>query len=216
MPPLDALPSKLDGCETAEAVPQDVMDYALEEILTKRNPYAYSTLTAIQRTLRQYQLSPRIEAYEVLNEAYLRGKKYLQTGKDIRNPHAWLKATAFRVVCERRRKLVAGLLEPHLIDALEPDEGMNPLQRQILEEDYSTLNQALHQLREEEPEATYLLYLRTLEEWSWAEIRARLLAIHQQAPSEATLRQRGSRAKKRLRQIFIEMTESPVSITPLR
>lgn len=215
MPPLDALPSKLDGWETAEAVSQDVMDYALKEILTQRNPYAYSTLTTIERTLRQYQLSPRIEAYEVLNEAYLRGKKYLQTG-DIHNPYAWLKATAFRVVCERHRKLVADLLEPHLIDALEPDEGMAPLQRQILEEDYSTLHQALNRLRKEEPEATYLLYLRTLEEWSWAEIRTRLLAIHQQAPSEATLRQRASRAKKRLRQIFLAMTESPGLITPLR
>jgi hypothetical protein len=64
----------------ADAPAQDGLDQALSDILGKDNPRAVPILNAIQRTLHQYHLEEQYEAYEILHEAYLRGKKKLQTG----------------------------------------------------------------------------------------------------------------------------------------
>jgi len=190
-----------------EAPPQDVLDHALDEILGKGNPYSYSVLTALERSLRQHRLSPLIEAYEILNEAYLRGKKQLQAGLTIYNPHAWLKYTGFNVIRERRRKQRARATDPGIVAALVSDQRPTPVQNSILEAEIEALHQAMEQLRDEEPEAAELLYLRTVEGWSWRQIRQWLLTQGREAPHEATLRQRGSRAKKRLRSIFHQVMD---------
>jgi DNA-directed RNA polymerase specialized sigma24 family protein len=103
-------PSELSGL-----LSEDVLDLAIEEVLGNRNPYAYSVLSAIKRSLRQFRLSSRIEAYEILHEAYLRGKSLIRSGQTIRNPHAWLKATAFNIVREKYRSLKDQLTDPQLI-----------------------------------------------------------------------------------------------------
>lgn len=181
---------------------EDVLDLAIEEILGRDNPYSYSMLTAIERFLRQFRLSSRVEAYEVLAEAYLRGKKLMQTGQVIENPHAWLRSTSFNIVRERSRKLKHQPIDPHLVASLVSDAQENPISLQILREDIDALRLALQRLKAEEPEGAELLYLRTVEEWSWQQIREWLIQQNREAPNEVTLRQRASRAKKRLRRIF--------------
>lgn len=70
----------------ADAPAQDVFDQALSEILSKDNAHAYTLLTTIQRTLQQYHLDAQFEAYEILHEAYLRGKKSSRPEKLFATP----------------------------------------------------------------------------------------------------------------------------------
>ncbi|PSN16318.1 hypothetical protein C7293_03180 [filamentous cyanobacterium CCT1] len=186
----------------ADAPAQDVFDQALSDILGKDNPHAYTILSAIQRTLNQYHLNTQYEAYEILHEAYLRGKKKLQAGEVIRNPYAWLKATAFHVIYERKRKHRANATDPQVIEAALPDPRLNLMQQQIIVEELDLLYAALRLLNQEDPEATCLLYLRTVSDWSWSQISQWLIAEGHAAATEAALRQRASRAKRRLRDIF--------------
>ncbi len=186
----------------ADAPAQDVFDQALSDILGKDNPHAYPILMAIQRTLRQYHLADQYEVYEILHEAYLRGKKKLQVGEVIRNPYAWLKATSFHIIYERKRKQRSSSTDPQVIEAVLPDLRLNLMQQQVLNEELDLLYESLALLHREDPEGTCLLYLRNVRALSWSQICQWLAAEGQPLANEATLRQRASRAKRRLRDIF--------------
>jgi DNA-directed RNA polymerase specialized sigma24 family protein len=192
-----------------ESPAQDIFDQALTEILGKDNPRAVSILSSVQRTLNQYRLTAHLEAYEVLHEAYLRGKKKLQSGETIHNGYAWLRKTAFHVIYERRRKYRAGGTEPHILEATILDERVNLLQQLIAGEEINILYRALEILSQEDPDTTRSLCLKMIHGWSWSDIRECLVAEGQVIPNEATLRQRASRAKRRLREIVkMQMSES--------
>ena len=187
----------------ANAPAQDVFDQALSDILGKDNPQAYSILSAIQRTLNQYHLSDQYEVYEILHEAYLRGKKKLQTGEIICNPYAWLRATSFNIVYERKRKQRSSATDPQVIEAVLADPRLTLMQQQILNSEIDLLYEALEVLYQEDPEGTCLLYLRHVRALSWGQIGQWLAAEGRTLPNDATLRQRASRAKRRLRTIFL-------------
>ncbi|MBE9136512.1 sigma-70 family RNA polymerase sigma factor [Nodosilinea sp. LEGE 07088] len=191
-----------------DAPAQDVFDQVLSEILGQDNPRATPILSAIQRTLRQYHLDDQIEAYEILHEAYLRGKKKLQTGEVIRSPYAWLKSTAFHVIYERKRKQRSSATDPQVIEAVLADNRLNLMQQQVILEELDLLYQALARLNEEDPEGACLLYLHNVCDWSWRQISQRLVAEGQPLVAETTLRQRASRAKRRLREIFLIASSS--------
>jgi len=184
---------------------QDCFDQAIEEILGKNNPAAYSVITAIERIVRQFKLD--IEAHSLLFDAYLCGKKALQQGKEIRNPQAWLKGTAYNLAREKfRKKKKTHAYSPDLIDVLFPDEANSPLDSAIIEEEILAVFQAVCQLREEKPEIFVLIHQRVVEGLSWQEIKM----IHErenegEGITEATLRQRFSRGRKYLRSIFHEV-----------
>ena len=99
--------------------PEDVIDMAIKDILTSGNPHSFSVITSIQRTLRQFHISSAVEAYEILAEAYLRGKAALQRGKEIRNPHAWLRGASLKIIRELHRKLsLQHCVDPEVLDFL--------------------------------------------------------------------------------------------------
>jgi DNA-directed RNA polymerase specialized sigma24 family protein len=181
---------------------EDILDLAIEDILGKDNPSAYSTLTTIERSLRQFHLNSQIEAAEILAEAYLRGKKFLQSGQVINNPHAWLKKTAFNVIRERSRQCRKHRVEPYEEDKISEDPITNFVDIQELESDFADLRQAIKLLAKEDPKGAKLLYLKIIQGFSWQEIHDILLQQNQEVASLATLRQRASRAKKRLRHLF--------------
>ncbi|MGF1570335.1 MAG: RNA polymerase sigma factor [Nodosilinea sp.] len=191
----------------SEASVPDVFDQALSEILGLDNPRAYSILSAIQRTLNQYRLASHVESHEILHEAYLRGKKKLQSGETIHNVYAWLKATAIHVIYERKRKARDGATEPHILEAVLPDNRVNLMQQQILSEELDLLYQCLGILHQEDPETTRLLYLRTVKGLTWNQIREVLIAQGEPSANEATLRQRASRGKRRLRDIYLQQSQ---------
>jgi predicted RNA polymerase sigma factor len=195
----------------ADAPAQDVFDQALSDILGRDNPHAYPILNAIQRTLRQYHLADQYEAHEILHEAYLRGKKKLQVGEVIRNPYAWLKATSFHVIYERKRKHRSSSTDPQVLEAVLPDPRLNLMQQQVLSEELDLLYDSLALLHQEDPDGTCLLYLRNVRALSWSQISHWLAAEGQPVPNEAALRQRASRAKRRLHEIFWQRVNQSTS-----
>jgi hypothetical protein len=89
------------------------------------------------------------------------------------------------------------------MEAVLPDPGLHPMQQQQLNEELDQLYRALHLLHQEDPEGTCLLYLRNVRSLSWSQISHWLAAQGQPVPTAVTLRQRASRAKRRLRAIAI-------------
>jgi DNA-directed RNA polymerase specialized sigma24 family protein len=193
----ESLPSFVDQ--------EDCFDQAIEEILGKQNPAAYSVFTAIERMVRQFKLD--IEAHGLLFDAYLRGKKALQQGKEIRNPQAWLKGTAYNLAREKfRKRKKTHAYSPDLIDALFSDERDSPMDVAILEEEIMAIYEAVGRLRQERPETFRLIHQRVVEGLSWQEIKAIYEREHEgEVITEVSLRQRFSRGRKYLRSIFHEV-----------
>ena len=184
---------------------QDCFDQALEEILGKNNPAAYSVFTAMERIVRQFKLD--VEPYGLLFDAYLCGKKALQQGKDIRNPNAWLKGTAYNLAREKYRKRKrTHSYAPELIEVLFSEESDPPMDSAILEEEILVVFQAVCHLRQEKPDIFVLIHQRVVENLSWQEIKVIYERDNNgQIVTEATLRQRFSRGRKYLRSIFHEV-----------
>lgn len=185
-----------------DAPVQDVFDQALSDILRKDNSYSYPILSAIQRTLRQYHLDGQYEAYEILHEAYLRGKHKIRAGEVIHNPHVWLRATSFNVIYERKRKHRDSTTEPQVLESVLTDPRLTLMQQQVQNEELDQLYQALHLLHQEDPKGTALLYLRIVRNFTWKQIQQWLVGQGEPNTKEVVLRNRASRAKRRLRDIF--------------
>jgi len=181
--------------------PDDDLDMAMADILEADSPYAFSTLTTIQRYLIQFHLQDRYEAAEILSEAYLRGQALIRRGTTIYNPHAWLKRTAYNIVREQARHSQRQI--PTCREALEavPAAERDSLGSLDLEAEIDALWQALHRLAQDDPDTMQLLVWRFLEERSWQDIR-QCLQDRGTTVSDVALRQRASRGKKRLRQFF--------------
>lgn len=185
---------------------QDCFDQALEEILGRQNPAAYSVFTAMERIVRQFKLD--IEAYGLLFDAYLCGKKALQQGKIIHNPTAWLKGTAYNLAREKYRKRKrTHAYAPELMDVLFSEEMDSPMDSAILEEEIVAVIHAVNKLREERPEDFMLIHQRIVEGLSWKEIQALYVTDENgSSVTEVALRQRFSRGRKSLRSIFHQVT----------
>lgn len=176
------------------------LDLAIGEILRQDSPYAHSTITTIERWLRQFHLHGRVEACDILHEAYLRGQKI----DSIQKPYAWLKATAFNIVRERSRQFRKQQpTNPEVFDfAPQIVEQQEQPKQEIVDSCLHSLWNAFKILEQRNPEAAKLLHWQIIEGLSWREIHDRLVLEGEEAPSEAALRQRGSRAKKCLRKIY--------------
>ncbi|NEP16184.1 MAG: sigma-70 family RNA polymerase sigma factor [Leptolyngbya sp. SIO4C1] len=181
----------------------DVLDIALLEVLEKGNSYAYSTIATVRRHLYSFRLHQLIEPHEILFEAYLRGKETQRRGEEIRNAHAWLKRTAFNIVREKSRK---ARQQNHLqFEDLEyclGAPGSDLLDQLNLAYEIQLLYEALQEFAQEDSYTEQLLRWRLIEQLSWPEICDRLAASGEEVPSSAALRQRVSRAKKRIRNIL--------------
>lgn len=196
----------MSGCLPPPVTPPtDVLDIAVSEILGRGNPYAYSTIATIERYLHQFHLAGRVEVFEIVTEAYLRGKRLQRQGTAIRNPHAWLKRTAYNIVREEQRRFsrhpamqVEGL-DHHCLSRQPGDTQWEQIH---LDMQLEALWQAFDILTQEDPDAAQLLTWRALNNLSWKQIWAHLAEQGGEVPNEATLRQRAARAKKHLRQIF--------------
>ena len=183
--------------------PQDPLDLALSEILGQGNAYAYSVIATVRRHLYNFHIEHLFEPHEILFEAYLRGKEVQRKGETIRNPHAWLKSTTFNIIREKSRKarqqayIVFEEIE-HRVSSATGDmlDGLD-LNHQI-----QLLYKALGEFSKEDHYTARLLKWRTIEQLSWNEISARLVAMGETLPSNVVLRQRVSRAKKRIRHIL--------------
>jgi DNA-directed RNA polymerase specialized sigma24 family protein len=184
-----------------------ILDAAIEDILIGRTPAAYSVITGIRRQILQFRLEG-VEAYGILFEAYLRGKKAINQGKKLKNPRAWIRGTARFIIREKSRKQRYNVaFDPSTMDALVMDNHLIPIDRAILEEQVTLLYKALYILRERHLDIYRLLHLRLIDNMSWKEIQRWHVKVKREQIAEATLRQRYSRGRRLLRRIFHEVSE---------
>lgn len=186
---------------------QSPLDKAMEEILGKDNPYAYTVFTFISQRLRQYNLEKWMEPHDVLHDAYRRGKNAEAKGKDIHTPHAWLKSTALNIIRERSRAWSSISTDPQIIEELLPDED-RPEQSLIQQEEVQKLQETIDILAKSDPDAFRLLYLRTIREYSWQEISELLSQETGCTVNDVALRKQLSRAKKKFRSILHNLDKS--------
>lgn len=167
-----------------------------------------SIYLAVQNRLRQSGLF-QVDPFEIFSEAWLLGVQTIKRGNSIKKPDGWLYTVTLRIIAKKisQEKPPKYRLVPYddtteerpmsanEIDLEQPyreiDNAINP--------DYKKLREAMAQLGKHERE---LLEHSILDDWSYAEI------AHfqgQQTPTAvdlATLRQKRSRAMKKLKSIL--------------
>lgn len=177
-------------------------DAEIKALLQSDNPDAYSILTYIQRCLKQFNLSQRYHPNDIFHDAYVPAIESLLAGKKIENCLAWIRATALNIIREHNRDAQKShLVEPNSVwleTALQSAQG-NLVTEIEIEED---LEDVLRALEEMNPDDFKILRLKYAEEKSWKEISKLLVEQGEELQTEEALRQRASRTKKKLRQIF--------------
>ncbi|MEO1593265.1 MAG: hypothetical protein AAFU71_18525 [Cyanobacteria bacterium J06632_22] len=182
----------------------DTLDIALAEILGAGNSYAYSAISTVRRHLHAFHLNHLFEPNEILFEAYIRGKEVQRRGELIRNPHAWIKSTAFNIVREKSRKARQRVFVSYEENEYRTgDDAPNMLDKIDLSHEITLLYKALREFEKENAATAQLLIWRTIDQMSWDEIETKLRAMTDgDIPNQATLRQRVARGKKRVRHIL--------------
>jgi RNA polymerase sigma factor (sigma-70 family) len=180
-------------------------DAEIKALLKPDNPDAYSLLTHIQRCLKQFNLSQRYHPNDILHDTYLRAIEGLEAGKKIENCLAWIRATAYNIIREYSRDAQKShLVEPNsawLETALQSAQGNSVTEIEI-KEDLEDVLRALETIEAMNPADFKILRLKYAEKMSWKEISEFLVGEGEVLQTEEALRQRASRAKKKLRQVF--------------
>jgi DNA-directed RNA polymerase specialized sigma24 family protein len=187
---------------------EDAFNAAALEVLGKDNPYAYTSIPFIHRTLMQFHLASQFQAHDIFNEAYVREIQFIRSGGIIQNPHAWLKRICFNIIRENSRKQrKEQLLDPELIELMTSLRGIEDsvISDEDIEKNWQALLSSLEGLSSTDPKGARLLRLQA-QGLSWKEIRSQLVQEDGEAPCEQTLRQQASRAKKTLRKIYHSQT----------
>ncbi|MDZ8262744.1 sigma-70 family RNA polymerase sigma factor [Nostoc sp. ChiQUE01b] len=119
-------------------------------------------------------------------------------GEQIEKPLAWIRATAYNIIREQSRELRRfsqfdeSMIESHV--------NCSPtVSEEIEEELFKRVKLAFEKL---EPEEKEILILKEVKDFSWNEIKLRLVLQGKEVTNEATLRKRKERALKRLRSIY--------------
>ena len=74
-------------------------------MLTSGSSEGCSMLAFIGRTLTQFRLNNSYNPSYILNDAYMRGIKFIESGGRIDNPLAWTRSTAYNIIRELSREL---------------------------------------------------------------------------------------------------------------
>jgi len=181
-----------------------LLNEAMEQILNQDNPYAYSTLAMVRHHLWQFGLHS-IEPAEILTEAYLRALKAIDQGMQIQNYKGWIKGTAFNIVRERFRQGLKELPTDPQADCLDRVSEPEPDCDDQRDRNFTILREAFEKLRATEPDVAELVDWRIIGNLSWADIDQRLRERDGESPSVEALRQRATRAKRKLRRLFHEL-----------
>lgn len=163
----------------------------------------------IKRILRQFRLDRQFQESDILIETYLRIRKKIESEESIyiRNMQAYFKSVAFNIVREksRERKKADYSLE-HLIDHGYGFQDKNSEIDDSGIDQISKLSKALKKLSDEDFE---LIQLRIIKGLSWNQINDYINHskdnINNKKLSVSTLRKRGERALKRLREAYFSI-----------
>ena len=155
----------------------------------------------IKRTLKQFKLN-NICVEDVISEVYLRGVKLINSGEEIRNPGAWIRVTSYNVIREMHRKKQKEQPNSELVELkVSPQETED---NQEKEQNLLKLKKLLQTLNEKDKQ---ILELRFFQDKSWQEV-IEYLVSQGEIVTNSTVRQRGSRALKRLRKAYLDDSEN--------
>lgn len=178
----------------------------LEEVISDALSEGEDTnllLPFIKRTLHQFRLASKYHEKEILIECYMRTRKKIEAGEEIQKLIPWLKKVLYNIIREKSRYVDRQIsIQKSLIK-----NGYTGLEtcHDELEEDLNCVN--LRSLSEStasiSSEDLEILTLHIVDGFSWNQI-CELLNSRSNLPkvSASTLRKRGERALKRLRQTF--------------
>lgn len=179
-----------------------LFDDEFQILAAETSPEGVALQNSIARMLRQYRIS-EVDVSFILNEAYMRGCRLIDSGETIKNVAAWLKFTAFRIIQETARNQHRNRnLSERLIGEGEIDVKADPLNAAEIAEQSEMMRIAIQQLGSMDQT---IIRLRFLEGLSWQDIAQRL-GEDGTVLSQASLRKRASRALKRLRSAFVAVS----------
>ncbi|NEQ59227.1 MAG: sigma-70 family RNA polymerase sigma factor [Moorea sp. SIO4A1] len=179
---------------------------AINWVLTLLNPLQVQYLKGYyDKLLWGCKLLHRCDSDDILSQVWEKVVEVERLERPIENPEAWAKKVGERIILQEKRR---ELSEKKSIQKLEP-----MIQSQIFASPRDnlycddTLGQmltlALKELKQTKPDFHQLLVMRFFRELSWEQISSELYP--DTAITKTTInkvRQRGSRALKKLREIF--------------
>lgn len=198
--------------------PLERLHRELEDLLNPDQSHPYSFITFVKVRVNQYGLRGNLDPYDVINESYKRAVSAIQQGKDIKNFKAWLRKTCLNIIRENKRGIQrhfpvnpqSAVFEnflaaemPSMLDELEAAVRHAEIQKRL-----RILKKALAELAALEPDAVQLLEWRLVNGWNWSHIKEILESSGgEHAPSLDALRQRASRAKRKLRKLYHQIEQ---------
>lgn len=177
-------------------------DWTIQPLFDGTDDNASNFFASITRQLYQFGLGKTYDAREIVAEAYTRGVKSIEAGKTIHNPLGWIRRTCLNVIREFKREQERA--DNPKIDKLPWSPGGLVFSELMLEEDFLTIQTAVQQLSTEEQE---LLSKRIIEGLSWKEIGLSIRDSAGKSLKEGTVRQRGARSLKKLKQLYEDLRE---------
>jgi len=181
---------------------RDAFDTQFRDLFYSSDSGAH-VLAYIRRTLLQFRLDGAYEVHDILVEVYTRGRRLIDKGENIHVLSAWTRCTAYNVIRELRRERdkVSDYLD---LDNL-PSSKPNYLSELMMADEVMAMRSAFEQLNDD---SRTILRLRVVEQMSWQDVRKKLATLKgSETPSENVLRQKCSRALRRLRAIYEEIQE---------
>lgn len=158
---------------------------------THKDQQGFHLLVFFEQRIRDFHVTQHITAEDVASEAIFRGMIHIyKKAEPIRYPAAWLCKTGFNIIREVHRKHHR---EHALADRPTEVAIAPPDPEPTFTEQHALLRQALAQLSARDRQ---MLTLRHVNDWSWQQV-ARAVGS-----TEATARQRGHRAKRRLQALL--------------
>lgn len=155
---------------------------------------------SVRRKLQQFHLSNSYSESFILSEAYDRGIKTIEDGKEIPLPLAWIRLTAYNYICElsREQKKTSQIENHNEISDLgeeneEEEEGLLRRKKQS----YKMIRQAFSSLP---PIEQKIIQLKVIEGIPFKEIRLRLKEQGLADLKESAIRKRKQRALEYLRE----------------
>ncbi|MBE9068610.1 sigma-70 family RNA polymerase sigma factor [Leptolyngbya cf. ectocarpi LEGE 11479] len=178
------------------------LDDFISEVMSSRdNSRPHNLLLLIDRWLKQFHLSSRIDCSEILTETYFQARSEIRDkGVHIEKLPAWFKTVSYRMIRDlskkaKNRNRATQRLSRHNEHFTENVIHLNEFDHTSIE----ALLEASAKLKEEELQ---ILKLRIVQGLSWKEVKHRWIAETGKDISEAALRKKGERALKHLRGEF--------------
>ncbi|WP_036489762.1 RNA polymerase sigma factor [Myxosarcina sp. GI1] len=163
----------------------------------------------IKRSLRQFKLDGQLQESDILLDSYLRVRKKIESGESIQNMPAYLNRVAFNIIREKSKKQKKS--EDLHIRLINNEHGHPDTTSETDGSDSYQITSLLKALEELKSEDFELIQLRIVKGLSWNEISDYLNSSqdneNQKKLSTRTLRKRGERALKRLREAYFSVEE---------